>query len=224
MGALVGLASHAPALGSQDDLPEAGRIVRNLEGILSSPEYDTGDAAGGTRSFFEWLGHKLGELMESLAGLGQTAPVLFWMILVACVVVLALIFVHAGVVLYRALHAARSPAPAIAGGRGDLRDDPRELLEQARGEAAASRFGAVVRLCHRAALLGLDHRGLIRFDESLTTGDCVRQLRKHPVECSRFESLARLYEPACFGRVPVEGQEASQCLALAERLLGEGAA
>lgn len=203
-----------------DDLPSSAEIRRGLESILSSGEYDTGEGGNAGRTFLQWLGEKIQSLLRSLEVLGQSDPLLYWLLLAGCLVVLGLIFLHAGVVLTRALRAARSTGPREPAGREPGRDDPAAILARAREEASQARFEGAVRLCHRAALLGLDRRGLVRFHESLTTGDYARQLRGHPPDRERFESLARVYEPAFFGRVAVGGKEASDCLALAGRLVG----
>lgn len=212
------LASGVPA--DQDPLPSSPEIRRSLESILASGEYDTGGADASV-TFWRWVRDKVRSLLRSFEVLGQTSPVVFWMLLGGCVVILILIFAHAGIVLTRALRAARASDPGRPARPGDRREDPSALLAQAREEVTAARFDGAVRLCHRAALLGLDRRGLVRFHESLTTGDYARQLRTHAAERERFEALARVYEPAFFGRVAVPGEEAKRCLTLAGSLVGE---
>jgi hypothetical protein len=212
------LASAAPSV--QDGLPSSPEIRRSLESILASGEYDTGDSADLRRTFWQWLWERIRSLFRSLEVLHTASPAVYWLILAGCLVVLGLIFTHAGVVLTRALRAARSTGPGGPAGPERGKDDPSALLARAREEASAARFDGAVRLCHRAALLGLDRRGLLRFHESLTTGDYDRQLRDHGTERERFRTLARVYEPAYFGRVPVDGKAAEECLVQAGRLVG----
>lgn len=204
------------------DLPE-GKVVRDrLERILASPDYDSGEGAPKRESFLAWVLRKIGELFQRLGSLGQRAPAVFWGVLAVLVAILLLIFLHGGVVLVRALKASR------AGGRLDARavqgpDDPRELLARARAAANEGRREDALRLSHRAVLLGLDRRGLLRFQESLTNGDYRRQLRARR-EGEAFEALVRLHEPACFGKRPLAAEDVEAGLRLAGSLLEGGVA
>ncbi len=202
-------------------LPDAQKVRARVEAILSSPEYDTGVPRNVPNPLLERIFQKFKDLFEALSRLGETAPALFWMILVACLAILAAIFTHAGWVLFRALRAARSEAPGGACPRTRRKDDPRALLERAAAAAAQGRFTEAIRLCHRAAILALDSRGIVRFHESLTTGDYAARLRGRPREREPFGALAQMYEAAYFGLAPVGDPEASECRRLAAALLGE---
>lgn len=216
MTALVA-AALLPLLDVQE-LPD-NRVVReSLERVLASPDYDSGEGRAAKESIVQWLVRKLKELLHSLGGLGEAAPAVFWTVMILLLGLLAAIFLHGAVVLGRALKASR------AGGR--LRElpvagpgDPRELLERARAAAREGRREEALRLSHRAALLGLDRRGVLRFQESLTNGDYRRQLRAQPREGEAFDALVRLHEPACFGRRPPGELEVEDGLRLAAALL-----
>ncbi len=219
---LLLLAPQAAAA-AQDGLPERPAVKERLREILSSGEYATGD---GTRAFSlaEWLQEKIRRFLASLARLGAEAPVLYWTIFAVLVFILLLIFAHAGTVVWRALRAARAGPAGDVPGRPGRKEDPRALLERAAAEAARGRTTEAIRLCHRAALLALDRRGLIRYQESLTSGDYRRQLQPHPRQRSSFDGLVRIYEPAFFGRAPVGPAEFEECRRRALEMAPEGRA
>ena len=201
------------------DLPD-GQVVRErLDRILSSADYDTGESNAQSGSIFQWILRKLGDLLRSLTTLGELSPALFWTVLTVCLVLLALILVHGAVVLARALRASRAGGTLRAAGPAAGPGDPRELLESARKAAREGRRQEALRLTHRAALLGLDRRGVLRFQESLTNGDYRRQLRARTAEVETFDALVRLHEPACFGRRPVAEGDVETGFRLAAALL-----
>src|SRR5258706_8344995 len=106
------------------DLPRGGADVRKaLDQILSSPEYETElPPPNLSESFWGWVLRKLVQLFEQITHLGAAAPSVLWMIVVACPLVLARIFLHAGIILVRALRASRvgdRPRP----GRTSRHDD-----------------------------------------------------------------------------------------------------
>ncbi len=206
-------------LALQDALPEGAEIRQRLDRILASPEFAT-DVPGKRntdilQSILRWLQETLGSLVR----LGQESPLFLWLVLIACAVILGAILLHAGIVLSRALRESRAgagerPVTYAAGA-----EDPVDLLQRARHEAAQGRSAEAARLSHRASVAGLGRRGLLRLQETLTTGDCRRQLAASPRDREAFDSLARIYEPAWFGKAPVNPAELDRCFDLAARLV-----
>lgn len=205
------------------DLPEGAELRRRLDRILASPEYSTDLPAGGGDGFLQAIGRWIAKAFGSLARLGEASPFFFWLILIACILVLLAIFLHAGIVLSRAIRESR----AAAGGKDlDLprgAEDPQDLLRRAREDARQGRLAEAARLSHRASVVGLGRRGLLRLHDTLTSGDCRRQLANHPAERTSFDALVRIYEPAWFGKLPVAVADVEACLKLADRLV-QGAA
>jgi hypothetical protein len=202
-----------------EPLPDGGAVRRRLEAILASGEYDTSAPDEPLIALWTWLGRQIQSLIDALVQLSDASPALYWLVLALCLVVLAAIFVHAGVVLHRALRLARAAPDAGAGVARDARGSPRLILERSRLAAAAGRYVESVRLSHLAAVLGLDQRGLLRFHDSFTSGDYLRQLRGAPGERRALEVLTRVYEPASFGRAPTGSPECDACLRAAEELV-----
>lgn len=206
VAALIGV---VPSTGKQESLPRRERIRENVREILSSAEYDTGEGKKKGFDPIEWILRKIQELLASIADLGARSPALYWIALAVCAILLGVILGYAGRGLFRTLRAARSREPAAS--KGSRPDDPHALLRNAEEAAARGRFTEAIRLCHRAALLGMDRRRIVRFQESLTTGDYRRQLASHPRERGGYESLARIFEPAFFGKAPTGAAEFQTC-------------
>jgi hypothetical protein len=196
-------------------------VRKTLSEILSSEEYRTAIPTEDLRgSFWKWVGDRLSDLLHLMGNLGQAAPGLLILLVIACLVVLAAIFIHAGVILNRALRASRTGPVKPGEGISVSKEDAGRLLDRAGQAAAGGEFTEAIRLCHRAALMALDHRGLVRFQECFTSGDYRSQLRSNAAERSLFAALTDLYEPACFGNAPVGYPEYAGTRDLAQRLRG----
>jgi hypothetical protein len=209
-------------LALQEPLPDGGEVRRRAERILAAPEYSTEGAPASDTGILEAILRWIQKRIASLARLGQDAPFLFWLVLIGCLVVLGGIFLHAGIVLSRALREARAGAdePALAGPGAE---DPAAILARAREAARRGQAAEAARLSHRASVAGLGLRGLLRLEDTLTTGDCRRQLSGSPRDREVFDALVRIYEPAWFGKAPVEPADVEDCLSLAARLVRGGA-
>lgn len=216
---LLGVLLLPSALPAQEPARPKEEVRRTLDRILASREYEGAlpkpDAA---KTFWDWLGSLLGRLFRGVTSLGEAAPGIFWTILIACLLVLAAIFAHGGVILVRTLRSSRAGRGGPGAPKGSRFEDADVLFERARAAAAKAQFTEAVRLCHRAALMGMDRRGLIRFQESLTSGDYRSQLRPHESDRSLFAALTRIYEPAYFGKAATGDAEYGESLRLARQL------
>lgn len=209
---------------AQERVRDQAEIRKTLDRILSSPEFETRQPKpDASQTFWSWIARKLGELFELASNLGTAAPAVFWTILIVCVLALTAIFAHGGVILVRALRASRHrKLDTPLGKKPD--GDASLLLARACKAVELGQFTEAIRLCHRAALMGLDRRGLIRFQECLTSGDYRGQLHSREAERALFVSLTRIYEPAYFGKAASSGADASASLDLARKLAQEPAA
>jgi hypothetical protein len=203
---------------AQDRVRGEGEVRKTLDRILSSPEFETQlPRLDAKESIWRWISRKLGQLWDAITRLGDAASPVFWAILVICVVLLTAIFVHGAVIVVRALRASRARSGPVLK-KGGRAEDAEALMAQAAAAAERRQFTEAIRLCHRAALMGLDRRGLVRFQECLTNGDYRGQLKSHDAERSLFLALIRIYEPAFFGRASTSDAEYSESLQLARRL------
>ncbi|HLY08527.1 MAG TPA: DUF4129 domain-containing protein [Planctomycetota bacterium] len=215
-GALLLLAQA----GGQEGTRSGKELRKTLSDILASGEYETATPLTHPgASIWERIGRWIRGLFGSVGHLGSAAPVVVWGILISCGLVLLAIFIHGGVVLARALRASRSAAFEPGAVIGRPREEGNVLLERARLEAERGGFREAIRLCHRAALVGLDRRGLVRFQESQTSGEVRSQLHAQVSDRPLFDALLGIYEPACFGKASVHQAEYAESRDLALRLL-----
>lgn len=183
---------------------------------------ESGDFAFGPRAdlgVWQWIWRKIQAFFDALAALRETAPALTWVIVGACVLVLAAILAHAWIVLSRTLRAAKAKAegPEAAA----RREKARQLLASARESAAAGDIARALSLYMRAVLVGLDERGLQRQTETATAREYLSLLTRHPQEHRLLEQFLRFYEPGVFGRRAFGPEPLRECDHLARRLVGE---
>lgn len=203
----------------RQDLPESEAVRDAARRILESEEFQFGPNTN--TGFMDWVMRKLRQLFDALGSLSESSPALSWLIIGLCVAVLALIAFHMIVVIRRAIAASRAPGgPRAAAAR---REKPSQLLDRARQAAAAGDIPGALTLYLRAAILGLDHRGLQRLTETATAREYLALLRKHPAERSLLERLLAHYEPGVFGRRPLGPEPMNDVDTLARRLIGETA-
>ncbi len=189
------------------DAPTREEVRRTLTDVLAGRDYHrsaTGETVG--ERILDWL-KRLFEGVGGLPGWMQTA------LLMACVAVLVAIGVHFLVTLYRSTRVRREELDAIAAARGA---DPRALLGQARKAADPA---TALSLYLRAALAGLDRRGVLRLGETSTVRE-VRALLSTRPDAASFDRLLVHYEPGVFGRKPVAAGAVSDCDAAAVALIG----
>jgi hypothetical protein len=208
---------------SQEAARRAGEVRKNLERILASPEYGIEKPdVNAKETIWRWIARKLGELFDMVTNMGAVSPPVFWSILTVLLIILAGFLLHGGVIVLRALRASRTragPAPR----KRALAEDADTLLARAATAAEAGQFTEAIRLCHRAALVALDRRGFVRFQECLTSGDYRSQLRTHDAERSIFVELTRIYEPAYFGKAAAGRDDYAASIRLARQLARESA-
>ncbi|MBI4565545.1 MAG: hypothetical protein HY716_12695 [Planctomycetes bacterium] len=195
----------------REEIRKAARAILDSGAFRFGPERD--------RTFFRWLIEEMQGLFETLAGLHEASPVLYWLVLVACLLILVPIFLHAGIVLARAVRSRRRSVSGPASGRRG--ESPREILDSARAAARRGDVVLAVSLYLRAAMSGLELRGLARGAERATVREYEALLRGHPGDRALFGRLVSYYEPAVFGRRPLEPRVLSDCDGIARRLAGE---
>jgi hypothetical protein len=178
------------------DLPDPGAVRDSARRILSSEEFQFGPRSDS--GLFDGVWEKLRRFFDALGSLAETSPMLAWLIIGACFVVLGLIVAHMVVVIRRAIAASRAPGAAPAAATG--REVAAQLLDRARKAAAAGDIPGALTLYLRAAILGLDERGVQRLVETATAREYLSLLRKSLDERTLFERLLAHYEPAVFGR------------------------
>lgn len=88
------------------------------------------------------------------------------------------------------------------------------LFEQAGAAFRDGRHAEAIRLALLATIARLEQQGRLRYDSTRTNREYQRELRPTPELAARFGQLARIYDRAWYGRMPVGAVEAERALAL----------
>lgn len=203
------------------DAPDRREVRRLVEDILSSGEYDT---SGPEETQDEPKSRERKRSGQGGPSEGIPIPPIFeWILYGVCIAALAAILAFVTRSLVRMRGARPKEEKAETADAPATPDEPEALLARAEAEAARGRHVEAIRFCHRAALLGMDRRRLLRFQEWLTCGDYRRSLGSHPAEGERYDVLAGVFERAYFGRTAVGDAEYRKCRLNAETLAREAA-
>ncbi|GEM_PF-5834451 len=205
------------------EAPDRDRVRRTTEKILSSEEYDS---SGEEKQEKEASRRRCSsESGKEGAGVPMvSAPVVEGLLYVLCAVGCGLVLAFAIRAIVRLRRGAKSTKEEAGKKAPSEPDVPEALLSMADEEAGREQFLEAIRLCHRAALLGLDRRRVVRFHESYTNGDYRRQLRARETDRPPFESLAGIFERVYFGRFPAAGTDFRECRRAADSLIREATA
>ena len=184
-------------------VPTAPEVQRAVETVYRRPEFAEKEPGFGSwiwgrvASVLQWIFDRIADFGE----LRQSAPWIFWAVMIWLVATLLVIIGH---LVWTAVQAARMGAddPASATADGSPRTRPRTAVDW---EAEAARLAAEGRLreaaaaLYQALVLRLDARGAVRFDPSKTPGDYRREARKHADASRSLTAFLRLFEPVAFG-------------------------
>jgi hypothetical protein len=84
---------------------------------------------------------------------------------------------------------------------------PRGLQSEAVALAERGEYGEAARCLYRAALLGLDRRGLVVYRPSYTNHEYLHALREYPQEAEALRPLARQVALYHYGGRPLSGAD-----------------
>ncbi|HEX8359520.1 MAG TPA: DUF4129 domain-containing protein [Longimicrobium sp.] len=189
-------------------LPTAAGVERALREVYARPEF----APPVQRwSFWRWMGELLepvfrwiAETLGRFRGLGSSAPVLYWIVVVLLAALAAFLLVHLVRSSLGAMGGDGPAAPRPEGARA-----PRGVGDweaEARRAAAEGRLRDASLALYRALLLRLDARGVIRFDPAKTPGDYRREAGRHPETARTLAAFLRGFEPVAFGGRPLDAE------------------
>ncbi len=174
-------------------------------GVLADPKFHATTVPRPLHGPLDWLGRKVGAVVDALPG----GPNLVWTLLAGLLVAVAAFF---------ALRiASRRAALAVEprGRRHHTRDLSPEELERAADEAEArGDFEQALRLRFLAGLVRLDRTRAIGLRDSLTTGDLRRRLRSDD-----FDRLARRFDEIVYGERPARREDVEESKADWQRVL-----
>jgi hypothetical protein len=151
----------------------------------------------GWNAIRSWIGSRL----LSLVQLEDTAPVLFWLVMVALGVTVVLALGHIFFALRQAVRGQeRHARPGErAAATGPEERDPADWERRAREAAAAGRLREASLALYHAVVLRLDQQGVVHFRPGKTPGEYRREALGAAAVGGRFDRFLRIFHPLAFG-------------------------
>lgn len=205
----------APREISQFDRADADAIKMHTRQILSEPDL------AARKTFWQWLGEKIftGGL-PSLNLRSGWAKLVVWILLIWCVLTLVAILAHliwtVALLVWPTTH--RQNVMSGSGSERVRSMSFEELYERAHELAEKGAFAEAISSMIVAMLRLLDSVGTIRFHESKTNGDYVREYPSDHVGRSEFRQFVLVFEQIIYGRLHGDRQTYSKMSSLMEQI------
>lgn len=206
--AVPSLLAAAPPQPSEDE------VRSSLHEILSRPEFSPSTRP----AWAEWLLERLAEFASWLASLRTTAPVLFWLLLVGCLLLLVLILGHifwtVRRVLYRQGRLAREETAE------ELRRRMSQVCEEeARQRAAAADFTEAIRYLFLALVYRFDEKGRVSFQQACTNREYLGLFADRPRIQDRLRVFVDTLDDYWYGQRSTDRGQYENCLGLYQELI-----
>jgi hypothetical protein len=210
MAALAALTAVAagPA-GMPSPPPDA--IRAKSDEVFARPEFHSSNTESGLllrllREFFAWLG-----------GLYETAPLLFWLILVGCIVILLALVTHIVLTVRAVFVKGRVNYEPTGDGTGRL------LLsagyrQEADRRAAAGEFTEAVRFLFLALVYRFDERGRVSLHKAYTNREYLELLGDRPTVRDALRVMVDALDDHWYGQRSCGPAMYRDCLAVYDRL------
>jgi hypothetical protein len=173
---------------------------RRAHAILEERRFNGADLPRPFAGPLEWLGDRIEPVLDWFDDLGQDVPggpFVLWLALAGLVILLAGT-VTTTTIRRRAIAIERARAAALP-----ATEDPHALERAADRAERDGDWELAVRLRFRAGLLRLDHRRVIEYRPSLTTGEVARAVSS-PV----FSEVGERFDAIAYGGRPAERDDA----------------
>jgi hypothetical protein len=194
--------------------PSRDEVRRQLEEVLSRPEFSPGARSGWLADLFQ----RLADFLGWLGALRHAAPVLFWLLLAGCLLLLALLLGHIIWTVRRVLF-VRGRA-----GAGEKAEERRSRLsgaceEEARRRAAAADFTEAIRYLFLALVYRFDESGRASFQRAWTNREYLELFAGRPPVQARLRVFVDTLDDYWYGQRPTDRRQYEDCLALYQGLV-----
>jgi len=190
--------------------PSPAAVREKTEAVFDRPEFRSQDpnSAG-------WLLRQLRDFFAWLASLHDAAPLLFWLLLIACIVLLILIVIHLVFTVRKAFVRGDRSAPGSATAARFLlsvsyRDEAARL-------AATGEFTEAVRFLFLSLVYRFDERGRISLHKAYTNREYLDLLRDTPARAA-LQVMVDAIDDHWYGQRPCSRESFEECLAVYNRL------
>jgi hypothetical protein len=204
---LVALLSRVWVLAVAPHPGEAEIRVR-LKEVFARPEFLPQE-----KTFQQWLVEQLLRLFAWLAALRAANPVLFWLLLIGCVVLLLLLGFHIGWTVRRAL----ATGPRLRETREAQAQRQRlsaAYWEQAQYRAAQGDFTEAIRFLFLSLVYYFDETGRVGFQQAYTNREYLSFFAERPQVQEELAVFVDTLDDHWYGQRPTDQPQYEKCLAL----------
>jgi hypothetical protein len=194
--------------------PSPDQVRRAAEEVFARPEFDP-DAGRPN-----WLLRALAEAFQWLGTLYGSNPVLFWVLLVGCLLLLALLVGHIVYVVVRSFGRdaeARRRGPASEAEQ--RRRQSAAYRDEARRRAAGGEYTEAIRCLFLALVYRFDETGRVGFPKSATNREYLQLLGEDLPVRGQLAVFVDTLDEHWYGQRPADRSQFERCEALYDRLL-----
>jgi hypothetical protein len=188
--------------------PGNTEIQDRLAKILARPEFSSAPHES-------WLGRWLASFFRWLGGLHQTAPLLYWVLLIGCLALLVLITGHILWTVWRVL--SLGPAPQ-KGDETRARQErfSRAYREEGRRCAERGEYTEAIRFLFLALVFRFEESGRVLFQRAFTNREYLALFSERPQVRAQLEVFVDTLDDHWYGQRPTDQGRYEECLRLFE--------
>jgi hypothetical protein len=193
--------------------PGEDEIRRKLDEVLSRPEFSGKQQADWLLAILRWISQFFGWL----GSLGETAPLLFWLLLAGCLALLFLLVAHIAWTVRRVFVGGARRA------RGEKSQQRRQRLstsygEEARRRAANRDFTEAIRYLFLSLVYRFDETGRVNFQQAYTNREYLGLFRDRPPVHERLKKFVDTLDDYWYGQRATDRARYDKCLAVYQEL------
>jgi hypothetical protein len=196
------------------DAPQASEaeIRQRLTEVFARPEFSPQE-----KTFGDLLREQLVRLFAWLGGLRDANPVLFWLLLSGCLVLLLLLGIQIAWTVWRVL----ARGPRLREAREDQVKRQRQSLaywEEARRRAAQADFTEAIRFLFLSLVYYFDESGRVGFQRAYTNREYLTLFADRPEVREELAVFVDTLDDHWYGQHPTDPAQYEKCLALYQSL------
>jgi len=183
-----------------------------LQEVFASPEFSPQE-----QTLSEWLRKQLVRLFAWLGGLREANPVLFWLLLVGCLLLLLLLGIQIGWTVRRAL-AGGSRLRVAETEQARRQRQSRAYWEEAQRRAGQGDFTEAIRFLFLSLVYSFDESGRVGFQQAYTNREYLSLFADRPEVREELAVFVDTLDDRWYGQRPTDPGLYEKCLALYESL------